>query len=71
MVEAPLELRIERAVARGMSEADARARATAQATDEQRRAVADLVIRNDGDVAALEANVDAAWATIRSWIAPA
>jgi len=70
VVEAPLEVPIARAVARGMNEADARARAASQATDEQRRAVADLVVRNDADVATLEANVADAWATIRSW-APA
>jgi dephospho-CoA kinase len=67
VVEAPLELRIARAVARGMNEADARARAAAQATDEQRRAVADLVVHNDADLAALEASAAAAWSTIRSW----
>jgi dephospho-CoA kinase len=46
---------------RGMSEADARARIVAQATDEQRRAVADVVIVNDGTLADLQAAVDAAW----------
>ena len=70
VVEAPLDVRIARAVARGMNEADARARAASQATDEQRRAVADLVVRNDTDVATLESNVADAWATISSW-APA
>jgi dephospho-CoA kinase len=69
VVEAPLELRIERAVARGMSEADARARAAAQATDEQRRAVADLVVRNDSDLATLQTGVDEAWTTITAWAA--
>ena len=68
VVEAPLELRIERAVARGMAEGDARARAAAQATDEQRRAVADAVVRNDADLAALEAGVLELWTTITSWI---
>jgi dephospho-CoA kinase len=71
VVEAPLELRIARAVERGMSEHDARARAMAQASDDQRRAVADLVIRNDADLAALESSVRDAWATIRSWATPA
>ena len=70
VVEAPLEVRIARAVARGMNEADARARAASQATDEQRHAVADLVVRNDTDVPTLESNVADAWATISSW-APA
>jgi dephospho-CoA kinase len=67
VVEAPLELRVARAVARGMSEADARARAANQATDEQRRAVADLVVPNDRDLAALETAVAEAWTTISAW----
>jgi dephospho-CoA kinase len=46
---------------RGLSEADARARIAAQATDEQRRAVADVVIVNDGDLDNLRATVDAVW----------
>ena len=44
-----------------MTEADARARIAAQATDEQRRAVADVVIVNDGTLDELRAAVDAAW----------
>jgi dephospho-CoA kinase len=61
VVEAPSELRIERAVARGMSEADVRSRMAAQATDDERRAVADAVIVNDGDLATLAERVDAVW----------
>lgn len=62
VVEAPLEVRVARLVsARGVNEADARARIAAQASDEARRAVADHVIVNDGDLAALEAQVDALW----------
>jgi dephospho-CoA kinase len=68
VVEAPLELRIERAVERGMVEADARARAANQASDEERRAVADLVVHNDADFAGLEAKVNEAWSTISSWV---
>lgn len=67
VVEAPLSMRIERAVARGMGEADAHARASAQATDEQRRAIADLVLMNDADLATLEERVAQAWTTIQSW----
>lgn len=51
---------------RGMPEADARARIAAQATDEQRRAVADIVIVNDGSAEELDAAVDAAWASLDS-----
>jgi dephospho-CoA kinase len=48
---------------RGLSEADARARIGAQATDEQRRAVADVVIVNDGTLDELRAKVDEIWRT--------
>jgi len=47
-ISAPEEARVERAVARGMSEADARSRIRCQATDPQREAIADRVIINDG-----------------------
>jgi dephospho-CoA kinase len=57
-VEADPELRIERAVARGLDEASARARLSAQASTEERVAVADLVIRNDGTEAELASRVD-------------
>lgn len=67
VVEAPVALRVARAVARGMRRADVEARIASQATDEQRRAVADLVIVNDGDLAALSARVAEAWATIAAW----
>ena len=54
--------RVERLVReRGMTEADARARMAAQAGDEQRRAVADIVIENDGTLAELHGVVDAIW----------
>ncbi|MFF8292197.1 dephospho-CoA kinase [Streptomyces sp. NPDC016309] len=46
---------------RGMTEAEARARMAAQATREQRRAVADLVIDNDGPLEALEPQVREVW----------
>jgi dephospho-CoA kinase len=46
---------------RGMSEADAYARIRAQATDEQRRAVADVVLANESTVDDLLARVDRVW----------
>ena len=59
VVEAPAEVRLARlADARGMSADDARARMAAQATDAERRAVADHVIVNDGDRSQLAAAVD-------------
>ncbi|MFF3728808.1 dephospho-CoA kinase [Streptomyces sp. NPDC002476] len=49
---------------RGMTESEARARMSAQATREQRRAVADLVIDNDGPLEELEPQVRAVWAEL-------
>ncbi|MEE2034882.1 dephospho-CoA kinase, partial [Rhodococcus chondri] len=46
---------------RGMPEADARARIAAQATEEQRREVADVWLDNTGDEAALVAAVRTLW----------
>ena len=62
VVEADPEVRVQRLVARGLSAEDARARMASQATDEQRRAVADVVLRNDGDRARLATQVDRFWA---------
>ncbi|QAY70893.1 dephospho-CoA kinase [Xylanimonas protaetiae] len=65
VVDAPAALRVRRLVERrGMAEADARARVAAQATDDQRRAVADVVLdgtRTDDD---LRAQVDTLWTRV-------
>jgi dephospho-CoA kinase len=64
VVEAPLEARVARLAGRGLAEDDARARIAAQASDEQRRAIADHVLDNSGDLDDLRAQVDALWATL-------
>jgi dephospho-CoA kinase len=61
VIEAPVDVRIARAVGRGMDPSDAERRVRAQAGDEARRAVADVVIVNDGDLATLERRVAALW----------
>ena len=48
VVEADPETRIARLVQRGLTAEDARARIAVQATDEERRAVADVVLDNSG-----------------------
>ncbi|MFE2479554.1 dephospho-CoA kinase [Streptomyces sp. NPDC059389] len=50
---------------RGMAEEEARARMAAQATREQRLAVATLVIDNDGPLEALEPQVRKVWAELK------
>ena len=62
VVDADPEITVERLVAnRGFDEADARARIANQASREDRIAVADWVIDNSSDLAALESNIDRAW----------
>jgi dephospho-CoA kinase len=61
VVEADVDTRVARLVERGLAAEDARARIASQATDEQRRAVADVVLRNDGDRADLAAQVERFW----------
>jgi dephospho-CoA kinase len=55
------DVRVTRLGDRGMSPEDARARIAAQATDDQRRAAADIVIDNNGALDELTAQVDALW----------
>ncbi|MEU1366030.1 dephospho-CoA kinase [Streptomyces sp. NPDC005803] len=62
VVDAAPETQLDRLVRlRGMTEQEARARMAAQATREERRAVADLVIDNDGPIEALEPQVRSVW----------
>jgi dephospho-CoA kinase len=66
VVEAGVDTRLARLEQRGMAAADARERMAAQSTDEQRRAAADELIRNDGSREELEAQVDALWERLRT-----
>jgi dephospho-CoA kinase len=62
VVEAAEAVRLARlADSREMSAEEARSRMAAQATDDQRRAVADVVLANDGDLDALAGQVDSLW----------
>ena len=62
VAQAPRELRLERMIRdRGMSREDALARMAAQATDEERTAVADVVVVNDGTRDEAVAALDSLW----------
>jgi dephospho-CoA kinase len=66
VVDAPPEVRLERlAEQRGIPADQARARMAAQATREQRLAVADIVIDNSGTLAELDRRVAEVWASLR------
>ncbi len=61
MVSALPETQIARLVARGMDEADARARLAAQMPLEDKAAFADVLLDNEGTLEELEAQVDRFW----------
>jgi len=63
VVEADLELRLERLSERGMNRDEALARIAVQATDEERRGVADVIVSNSGAMEDLSAEVDRLWST--------
>ncbi len=65
VVDVPSEVQAERLVRlRGMPAGQARARMAAQASREQRLAVADIVIDNSGSLADLDRRVDEVWAEL-------
>jgi dephospho-CoA kinase len=62
VVTASPHLRVSRVASdRDLSPEDVRARMAAQATDEQRMEVADILVDNDGSLAELEPQVDRIW----------
>ncbi|KUO13414.1 dephospho-CoA kinase [Streptomyces sp. DSM 15324] len=65
VVDADTDTQLDRLVRlRGMTEEDARARMAAQATREQRRKIADIVIDNDVPLPELERRVQDVWAEL-------
>lgn len=64
VVEAPESTRLDRLEGRGVRREDARARMATQAGDEDRRAIADVVIDNGGSLDAVTGQVDALWAKL-------
>lgn len=63
-ISCPEEIRVERLVKRGMTQEDAVRRISAQATDEQREELADLVIDSNCSLEELLARARAAYRTI-------
>ena len=67
VVDVPAETQLERLTGqRGMAEGQARARMAAQATREQRLAVADIVIDNSGSREDLDRRVDEVWGELQA-----
>jgi len=64
VVEAPRALRLERLERRGVDRADAERRMAAQASDEERRALATFLVDNAGTPEDLRRRVDEVWAEL-------
>ena len=62
-ITAPIELRRQRCIARGMKEYEFDKRVSAQTSDEERVAIADYIIDNTGDADALLRAVEELWET--------
>ncbi|MEX2204456.1 MAG: dephospho-CoA kinase [Actinomycetota bacterium] len=67
LVSTPVETQIERLLRnRAMSEEQVRARIGAQAPLEEKAAIADVIVDNEGDLEDLEAQVDSLWDELRT-----
>jgi dephospho-CoA kinase len=66
VVEAPAEVRVQRLIElRGMAADEAARRVASQASDEERRALADVVIDTSGSLDETAQQTDAAWIQVR------
>ncbi len=68
VVEAPMDVRLDRLEGRGVPRGDAQRRIALQATDEDRRAVATWVVDNAGDMGALDAQLDRIWTELQEMV---
>jgi len=66
VVDVPAETQRERAIGRGLEAEDVDRRIEAQATREQRLAVAHTVIDNSGSLEKTQAQVDSLWASLQA-----
>jgi len=66
VVDVPVEVQVARLAGRGLPADQARARMAAQATREQRLAIADIVIDNSGSLTELDRRVTEVWSQLRA-----
>ena len=66
VVDVPAEVQVSRLAGRGLPEDQARARMAAQASREQRLAIADIVIDNSGTLEDLDRRVSEVWSDLLS-----
>ena len=63
-VSSDLAIRTSRLLERGLSAVEIELRIKAQATDEQREAISDFVIENNGDLISLKKEVEGVWRSL-------
>jgi dephospho-CoA kinase len=68
VVESVTEARVQRLLKRGLSEEEIISRMESQASDEERREVADLIIENNGSLNDLKLNTVTIWEEITLWL---
>ncbi len=67
VVDCPVDIAVGRLIEfRSFDRTDAEARVAAQATRDERRALADFVIDNSGELGALEAEIERCWAWLQT-----
>jgi dephospho-CoA kinase len=64
-VSASERIRKQRLIERGLSESEISQRMAAQATDIQREAISDFIIKNDGDLVELTSAVEKIWSKLQ------
>jgi dephospho-CoA kinase len=69
VVESLIQTRIERLKLRGLTPEEIDTRIASQASDEERREVADRIIVNDGSIHDLINTVDVTWTLVENWLA--
>ena len=67
-VEAPDDVRLARLIERGMDAEDAKARMNSQTSEQERRAIADIVVVNDGSPEALRQKAGEVLAGVRGTV---
>ncbi len=68
VVECDIKVRIQRLLKRGLGEEEIIYRVNSQASDEERRVIADFIIENNSSLPDLKINVERAWEEITCWL---
>ena len=68
VVESDIEIRMERLLERGLDKEEIISRINSQANDQERKKVADLIIKNNNSLSDLKIKAETAWKEIQRWL---